>query len=1308
MASHEISQYLIKKANIHFKFEQVSFQFFPPATVFSNVIISKENPDSFSIHAVAKELNLNYSLFSIMSQDVEIDELIVKNGTVKIDYKIDPNEPEFDWKKINISKYYSDYQNIYSQIPVKFNFIKSEEVIVNINSNQIKVDEAVLSPSKYFINIKSKLSDIKIDHKVNELRLNLIKDLRFNLSIKKDQIKVKEISAKVEDTVANISGDIVQSKKELSPLLSYSLALNLESIEKYFDFKIKELKGFKGRALIKGNTKGDYRNLETTAGFEIESFISPYFVADRLGLKISLDNNHLVLKKLSAKNKQEEYFLKKEVPFFNLSKLKFINLKTSFELKNAKTNTFLYAIKKTLDPLKATINGKVEVSFDGEKVYFNVEDKTKITDLKLVFGKSTPILDTKNLNVKGLSLSLDHNYRVQLKGILDAFETNLKLDGYLDDKGLDFSIKDSKINLESLGPISGVKLKGTGPVDLKIYGPYEDVVFDFNVQWKKFSLVNLNLGEVRSRFTLTLDDLLLSFQSLSAVYGSTKYEAIGWLKFGDNASLDLKINVPESNFTDAKEMYALVFNGMKLPPDLALKFSSNYRIYGSYALEALKIAGQLKGREVRLYGEDFDSLALNFTLSDKKMNINPIRLKKGRGEASGTANIALENGFVEIEGVANQIRLSEINFYKKFKLSYDSDLSFSFEGNGVPENFSSRIKFKTIEPSIFNYPASNSNGLIYLSTNDLVAKLNLLGNKVKLDTIYEFDSDQVFVKSVIDTSDLRELFGALLGHNFNDKSITGYIKAILNTKFNSKTFNISKFNLDIRQFLLKRDNVNLKVENGKNQILVEEGVVKKWDVVFLDGKEYFKSYGENIGNAIVLTQAFDIKSEILEIANSLVEKSTGIIRGSNRLSILNGITFDSFRLTSTKSTLKVRNVPGLISNLNYDVIKNDNRFELLNLNGKYGEGDFKATGNITFETIYPALDLDIKVERSIVPLFKKSNLLVNGSGQLTGNDLPYNFVGKLSVVQGDILDDPNEILSSAKVNLDEFNKYLPTKNDAASSGFVKLNLAVDTTNAVSIKNNLAEVYLKVGGQVSGNLINPELNIRAETQNNSKFKFKGNDFNLSQGLIEIIDRGKNRTSNLKFTGVSKINEYDVKLDISGRLDKVDINLTSEPVRSQEDILSLLAFGVTADMNKNLDPTERARLNTVGIGTLFLNQFKINENINNTIGVNLSVAPEFQEEDSKMVASGKSAINESGSSKLKSATKIKINKKINNVVDVGVSSTVGGSIEPKQEMNANIKVNNNLSVEGVYEIKPTEDESTATPTSLGVDLKYKWSF
>ena len=108
------------------------------------------------------------------------------------------------------------------------------------------------------------------------------------------------------------------------------------------------------------------------------------------------------------------------------------------------------------------------------------------------------------------------------------------------------------------------------------------------------------------------------------------------------------------------------------------------------------------------------------------------------------------------------------------------------------------------------------------------------------------------------------------------------------------------------------------------------------------------------------------------------------------------------------------------------------------------------------------------------------------------------------------------------------------------------------------------------------------------------------------------------------------------------------------------------------------------------------------------MNVSVLPEFQEEDSSLIADGKSGVSSTTSSRLKSATRIKVNKKITNKLDVAVSSTVGGSIEQKQEMNANFNFNKNVSLQGVYEIKPAEDESTTTPTSLGVDLKFRWSF
>jgi len=169
----------------------------------------------------------------------------------------------------------------------------------------------------------------------------------------------------------------------------------------------------------------------------------------------------------------------------------------------------------------------------------------------------------------------------------------------------------------------------------------------------------------------------------------------------------------------------------------------------------------------------------------------------------------------------------------------------------------------------------------------------------------------------------------------------------------------------------------------------------------------------------------------------------------------------------------------------------------------------------------------------------------------------------------------------------------------------------------------------------------------------------------------------------------------------------VDLSSEPSLSKEDLLSLITFGVTSDMSRNLEAGERKFVTTVGIGTLLVDQLKINEDLNSSLGLKLSVQPEFKENESTLIQ-GKAAVSDSGTSRLKSATKIKINKQVTNKVDVSLSSTVGGSLEQKQEMNVNFNINKHLSVEGVYEMKPTESENTNTPSSLGADLKYRWSF
>ena len=344
-----------------------------------------------------------------------------------------------------------------------------------------------------------------------------------------------------------------------------------------------------------------------------------------------------------------------------------------------------------------------------------------------------------------------------------------------------------------------------------------------------------------------------------------------------------------------------------------------------------------------------------------------------------------------------------------------------------------------------------------------------------------------------------------------------------------------------------------------------------------------------------------------------------------------------------------------------------------------------------------------------MPLFKRSSVLINSSGTLTGTDLPYKLNGKVVFMHGEILDDPADLMKEDKVSIDEYKKYLPEKDFLGNKGIITLNLSFEMANPIVIKNNMVEVYIRGNGLVTGDVQSPELNTRLETLPNiSKFKFKGHDFALNQGYVEIRDRGKNRVSDLKFTGVAKISDYDMKLDLSGSISKVNIDLSSEPALSKEDLLSLLTLGVTSDMSKNLEAGERRFVTTVGIGTLLVDQLKINEDLNATLGVKLSVQPEFKEDETTLI-SGKSAVSDGGTSRLKSATKIKINKQINNRVDVSLSSTIGGSLEQKQEMNINFKFNKNFSLEGIYEVKPTEEENTTTtPNSLGADLKWRKSF
>ena len=1309
-ASLKVSKILTEKAGAKLNFTGVDFSLFPLSTTFKNVVISKMDPALLDISIEAEELEVAFTYSSFISSDLEVDEVSIRNGAVKLNiYK--KTEADIIVRELKTREIFLKYRELLGQLPVRLNIVTLENIKLKIDKTSLLINRLSFSPQKLKIRLKATLSDILINHDNPDLPPMALSKIEGLVSMEKEEWRVENLKMLKNKNEVLIRGVAFNENGWLNFNSNGSFLLNTESVLGEFKKLPEDFKHIKGDVEGKFESTGVVDDPNVTLSFSAKKIETPWIKLASATGTITKSKQIISVLKIRAVNNQEVYLLKKPQSFYDLTKNQFTNFNFNLSLQNAYTETFLYSARDSLKTLKGYLTGDAEVSLFDDKAVFKIKDRMQVKNFRLTStDEKKDILKNPGFILDNSAITIHQDYAVGVDLNATMPNSKIKALGNISSKNIDIKVSDSRIDMQSLGPIAGISITGSGPASLKVSGPLDDIVFNFDVDWNNFSVVDLNFGRVKAKFSLGLKDLDMEIYSLAGQFNKSVYTAVGSLGFGDKSEgLDLIIDFANTDFSDARKMFQLVFKKLKLPVIPEFKFAANYIIKGGFGLDTLRISGDIQGSELKVSGEEAEKIGLKFTLANKLLNFRQIKINKARGELNANANVNLENNYIELTGATQNLRLRDFNFYRYLNLEYDGDLFLDFDGNGTSEEFSSRFKARVVNAFIGNVPASASNAIFYINTNDVVINANLLGGKVKVDSLVSFKTDVAAIKSSIDTNDLREFLGVFSGHNIDDRGISGKFKAELNTQVSLGSMGIRKFFLNIDQLNIQRGDMSLRIDPRFNRIEVDDGLVKKWDLRLRDGNDFFYSRGRNISNGVIsIDQRFSLKASLLELVTANIEKAKGIIKGADQIVLDKKINVKDFSLYADDLSLKIKNLPGFITNFDYTIVKKAETYEITRMSGNYGEGEFKIGGKILFDNMYPLVNLDYKIERSTVPLFKRSSVIISSNGTLTGTELPYKLSGKVSILHGEFLDDPTDFMKENKVTIDQYKKYLPEKDYLGNKGIIDLNLSFETLSPVVIKNNMAEVYIRGSGQATGDILSPELNTRLETVPNiSKFKFKGHDFALNQGYVEIRDRGKNRFSDLKFTGVAKINEYDMKLDLSGTISKVNVDLSSEPALSKEDLLSLLTLGVTSDMSKNLEASERRFVTTVGIGTLLVDQLKINEDLNSSLGVKLSVQPEFKQDETTLIQ-GKSAVSDSSTSRLKSATKIKINKQINRRVDVSLSSTVGGSIEQKQEMNINLNINRNFSLEGIYEVKPTENENSNSPNSLGADLKWRKSF
>lgn len=1312
LVNQRINQFAKKKVGVEVSFDKVEVGLFPLATKLRNVRFEK-NDLVFN----ASSLGLEFGLRDIISDDFSVGSLSLQDAIIKIKTKNTKKN------KIKRSGFFKVYQEKLELIPFKLRAIK-------------------LSNSKIFYNkAKIDIVNVKLGLYQNILTFNL--NLGFGKNIYKlfDLDKYSEIKIDGFQGEAQVTDSYIRLKKfkafsennfiELNGRLNHDNTMRNFKINSFLEIgklkKILDKKRINHEVLPRGEVfiTADINEVDNdlkikpkekesiNASLEIRgsNVVSSYYKFDSLKANLLVRNQKLILKDFNGKIKEGKVSLVSNTELVDLKEGKYLYPVYNLDFRRIYSNDVLFFLPSLLDA-KGFLSGPINLGFRDDKVDITTYEGFTISKFKLL-GKEDNIIQNPEIQlVSGSEITAYYSGKVDLDTQVRFPGTDLEIKGVLNNGNVNISILPGKINLMEFGPIVGLDLIGDGLIEGSIIGPYDDVNFNFNLNQENFKILGFDLGSFAGSLNYNTKKFDLSLKNIKGNREGLNYQVEGRIDFKNpKEALDIEIIVGNGTLDSAKVVAKPIFDPLrKYLENIKLNFDGIFELKGELNIPGMVAEGKIKGANLNIFSEDIEKFSVDILLEKNILRAKNFKGKKISGIIKASGSYDLNNDSYKYNGSVSSLRMKDIFYYRVLNLGLDGDAYGEFEGVGNNLGLDSRSQLRIINCSVENFRVQDSVITVYNNKDDFYYSASLVGRDLILEGYLNLD-DKLKKDSTmslkLDSNSLRYLSGIFGKHNIINESIKGNVRGHIDARFNLN--NLERLNVVGVLDKLNFQYPGVRLFKGDEKIIFEikDGKFEKWLAELVGEGLYLKSKGEgSLATGFSLINEFKISSSVTELVTDKILKSQGLLKGRYNLKGTVEKIAQNFSLTGKGLKVRASSLPGMISNLDINLKMINNKLFISETVGEYGQGKIKGTGTIEFTLPFPKVNIGLNVQKSRFPLFKRSGVVVSGDLNLKGEKLPYELKGSLSIIKGDIVEEINDLASSA-MNSETYQRFMPIGYVEGNISFLNTNIDLTSFSPVKIKNGLVDAglggNLRVFGSISSPLFKGELSI--ENPEN-KFLFKGHEFLLSEGRVRFLDGNKKESPELLFSGVTKINDYDIFLNLRGPTDNLNVEMSSNPPLPQEDILSLLTLGVTSDVSRNLGERQRQSVTTLSIGSLIIDQLKINQSLNDSLGLRLSIQPEFIEDENNLLE-GRTD-DRTGGNRFRSQTVLKLQKKVSKKVNLSLSSTVGGSVDQSQEMNVNYKINKAWSLEGVYEVRSNDELEQELPDSIGADVKYQWSF
>jgi hypothetical protein len=313
---------------------------------------------------------------------------------------------------------------------------------------------------------------------------------------------------------------------------------------------------------------------------------------------------------------------------------------------------------------------------------------------------------------------------------------------------------------------------------------------------------------------------------------------------------------------------------------------------------------------------------------------------------------------------------------------------------------------------------------------------------------------------------------------------------------------------------------------------------------------------------LALPPGFDVSgfADVLAVVRGTVDSplvdGQGVIRGARFL---------------------VPDFPNAFENIEGIVLFNRDSVVLDNLRADLGEGTLEVTGGVDLPGPgQPDATYRLQLEADEVSLRYPEPFLLRGNADLTlvANRQSRQIRGEVRLDRAYFLEDVQtetlrillQALQRERLEVAETDEFLAN---------TQLNVRVTGPDALRVKNNVADLRGDVDLDIRGTLAAPAVFGRVEADPGGKLKYADNDYEVERFLLTFTN--PNRIDPvIDLAARTQVRNYDITLNLSGTLDRLNTQFTSDEGLADLEVLALLFGGEEPDFGQTLPraPGERA--------------------------------------------------------------------------------------------------------------------------------------